>query len=160
MSQRSGHQPGPAEPQLCSQCQCCQPGWAHTAVPKLFWSVSLLHMFPNFVMCLHLITTRLYKWGTVTSESRVRETGRGGGSEGDKGQSHTIKLCSVGLQRPTSYSHAVLHSTNPSPYCLWMVTFSSLATLSKSPPKIIWRFIISLPHRSLKISPSKMMSSQ
>lgn len=42
----------------------------------------------------------------------MRETNREGGSGGDKGQSHTIKLCSVGLQRPTSYSHAVLNYTN------------------------------------------------
>lgn len=48
-------------------------------------------------------------WGKVRGESRVRETSREGGSEGDKGESHTIKLCSVELQRPTCYSHAMLN---------------------------------------------------
>lgn len=38
------------------------------------------------------------------------EPAEGGG--GDKGQSHTIKLCSVGLQRPASYFHAALNYTN------------------------------------------------
>lgn len=39
----------------------------------------------------------------------MRETSREGGCEGDKGQSHTITLCSVELQRPTCYSHAMLN---------------------------------------------------
>ena len=110
MPQSSGHQPGPAEPQLCSQCQRCQPGWAHTALPKLLWSVCVpARVLKVCHVSLLFITTRLYKWGMRENEggSRVRETDREGGSEGDKGQSHTIKLCSVGLQRPTSYSHAV-----------------------------------------------------
>lgn len=32
--------------------------------------------------------------------------------ERDKEQSHTIKLCSVGLQKPASHSHAMLNYTN------------------------------------------------
>lgn len=35
-----------------------------------------------------------------------------GGMERDKEQSHTIKLCSVGLQKPASHSHAMLNYTN------------------------------------------------
>lgn len=48
----------------------------------------------------------------------MRETDREGG---DKGQAHTIKLCSVGLQRPTSYSHAMGYKSLSSLPC-----FSSL----------------------------------
>lgn len=52
-------------------------------------------------------------------ESRVREADReGGGGLGDKGQPHTIKLCSVGLPRPASSSQALLHYTDCSPLCL------------------------------------------
>lgn len=39
----------------------------------------------------------------------MRGTSRGGRGEGDKGQSHTIKLCSFGLQRPASYFQAAFN---------------------------------------------------
>lgn len=111
MSQCSGHQSGPAEPCFCSQRQCCQPGWAHTALSKLFRSVSLLHMFPKYVTCLYSLSQPGYIKGGWGRERRV--FGVRGGSEGDKGRSHTIKLCSLGLQRPASCFHAALNYTNP-----------------------------------------------
>lgn len=49
MSQSSGHQQGPAEPQLCSQQpQCSQPGRAHPALSQLLRSVPFTH---SVTMC-------------------------------------------------------------------------------------------------------------
>lgn len=84
MSQCSGHQSGPAEPQFCSQHQRCQPGWAHTALSKLLWSVSLLHMFPKYVMCLYSLSQPGYineGWGRERRVFGVRGTSRGGARE-------------------------------------------------------------------------------
>lgn len=52
MPQSSGHQQGAAEPQPRSQPHRGQPGWAHTALPALHRSVS--------VMCLRSSSTRAY----------------------------------------------------------------------------------------------------
>lgn len=81
MSQCSGHQSGPAEPQFCSQRQHSQPGWAHTALSKLLWSVSLLHMFPKYVMCFYSLSQPGYineGWGRERRVFGVRGTSRGG----------------------------------------------------------------------------------
>lgn len=76
---------------------------------------------------LLFITTRLHKWGR-----REREGGDAGWEKlgrGDKGQSHTIKLCSAGLPRPTNCSQAVWNHTN----------LSSPPRSSVTP--FIWHFI-------------------
>lgn len=111
MSQCPGHQPGPAEPRFCPQRQRCQPGWAHPALPELLWSVSLLHMFPNFAVRLPSLSQPGYINEMREGKEGIRGEGnqQRGGSERDKGQSHTIKLCSVGLQRPASYFHVALN---------------------------------------------------
>lgn len=111
MSQCPGHQSGLAEPRLCPQRQRCQPGWAHTALSELLWSVAFVAQSSLF------ITTRLYKWdeggkGGYLGWGEPAEWG--GVASGDKGQSHTIELCSVGLQRPASYFHAALSKSSSS----------------------------------------------
>lgn len=59
-----------------------------------------------------LTTTRLYNWGMRESVGGGGERNWQGGMERDKEQSHTIKLCSVGLQKPACHSHAMLNYTN------------------------------------------------
>lgn len=87
MSQSSGHHSGPAEPQPCTQCQCSQPGWAHTALPELLRSVSVpacLHVFPKFVMCLYSLSQPGYineGWGRVKGGIQGERNWQGGGGQ-------------------------------------------------------------------------------
>lgn len=118
MSQCPGHQSGPAEPRFCPQRQRCQPGWAHTALSELLWSGSLLHMFPKFVMRLRSLSQPGYINETREGTEGIRgeRNQQSGGGVRETKASHTIQLCSVGLQRPASYFHATLNYTNPCPH--------------------------------------------
>lgn len=113
MSQCPGHQSGPAEPRFGPQRQRCQPGWAHTALSELLWSVAFVAHVPKVRSLSQPGYINEMREGKEGIRGEGNQQRRGGGGKRVETKASLIQSSFVLLDCRGQLVTSMQHLTNP-----------------------------------------------